>query len=232
VGLIISELSDPFYGELAAGADRELTAAGILAFLGTTGESPARQAAMMKVMREHGAAGFIICPALGADRALLAGSEDWHLPMVSVMRPVPGARASFVGTHNRYGAERATVHLLGLGHRHIAFLGGKKCMAVQQERLEGYTTALRAVGLPIDPSLIVECAPNGEGGYAALRQILALTIRPTAVLCFNDAVAFGVMRGLARRGLRAGHDLAVIGFGNVHEAQLTTPALTTVSLNP
>src|SRR3954447_25479389 len=116
VGLIINELTDPFYGEIAVGADRELTAAGILPFLGTTGESPARQATMMKVMREHGAAGFIVCPALGADRALLAESEDWHLPVVSVMRPVPGARASFVGTRNRCGAERATVHLLGLGH--------------------------------------------------------------------------------------------------------------------
>src|SRR6478735_1782371 len=72
VGLIISDLTDPFYGELVVGAERELTAAGILAFLGTTGESPARQAAMMKVMREHGAAGFIICPALGLAAGLTA----------------------------------------------------------------------------------------------------------------------------------------------------------------
>ena len=228
VGMVINDLTNPFFAELAVGIERGLAAAGMVPFLANTGESPARQGQVMKAMREHGAAGFIVCPALGTDSGFMHEVEGWRLPLVSVMRRIPGTRASYVGPDNRRGAERATAYLLGLGHRRIAFLGGRQGMVVQEERAAGYAAALEAAGLPADPALVVEAVPNREGGRAALEQALTLADPPTAALCFNDVVAFGVLHGLAARGLRPGSDFAVIGFDDVQDARHM--ALSTVAV--
>ncbi|HEX6014784.1 MAG TPA: substrate-binding domain-containing protein, partial [Geminicoccaceae bacterium] len=230
--MVINDLTDPFFAELAAGIEHGLHRAGIVPFLATAGESAARQAQVMRTMRERGAAGFIICPAFGTRRALLCEAEEWRLPVVSVMRRIPGARASYVGPDNRHGAERATAHLLAVGHRRIAFLGGRPGTVVQEERIEGYAAALRTAGLPVDTAVVVEAAPSREGGLAALEQILASKDMPTAALCFNDVVAFGVLHGLVLHGLRAGQDLAVVGFDDVRDARHAEPALTTVAVDP
>jgi LacI family transcriptional regulator len=232
VGMIINDLTNPFFAELAVGIERALAGAGTVPFLANTGESPARQAQVMKAMREHGAAGFILCPALGTDAAFLGEVAGWRLPVVTVMRRVPGARASHVGPDNRTGAERAAAHLLALGHRRVAFLGGRRGMTVQEERVEGYARALVAAGLPRDDALVVESAPSRDGGAAALGQVLALPEPPTAALCFNDVVAFGVLQGLAARGLAPARDLAVVGFDDVADARHTVPPLTTVAVDP
>ena len=229
VGMVINDLTNPFFAELAVGIERGLAAAGMVPFLANTGESPARQGQVMKAMREHGAAGFIVCPALGTDSGFMHEVEGWRLPLVSVMRRIPGTRASYVGPDNRRGAERATAYLLGLGHRRIAFLGGRQGMVVQEERAAGYAAALEAAGLPADPALVVEAVPNREGGRAALEQALTLADPPTAALCFNDVVAFGVLHGLAARGLRPGSDFAVIGFDDVQDARHM--ALSTVAVD-
>jgi len=232
VGMIINDLTNHFFAELAVGIERGLAAAGIVPFLANTGESPARQAQVMKVMREHGAAGFIVCPALGTDRAFLREVEDWRMPVVSVMRRIPGARASYVGPDNRRGAERAAAHLAALGHRRIAFLGGVRGMVVQEERAAGYAAGLAAAGLPLDPELVVESPPSREGGEAALGRALALADPPTAALCFNDVVAFGVLHGLGRRGLEVGRDFALVGFDDVRDARAAVPPLTSVAVDP
>jgi LacI family transcriptional regulator len=232
VGMVINDLTNPFFAELAAGIEHGLHRAGIVPFLATTGESPARQAQVMRTMRERGAAGFIVCPAFGTERALLCEAEDWRLPVVSVMRRIPGAHASYVGPDNRHGAERATAHLLAVGHRRVAFVGGRHGTVVREERVEGYATALRTAGLPVDTAVVVEAAPSREGGLAALEQILASKDVPTAALCFNDVVAFGVLHGLVLHGLRAGRDLAVVGFDDVRDARHAEPALTTVAVDP
>jgi LacI family transcriptional regulator len=229
VGMVINDLTNPFFAELAVGIERGLAAAGMVPFLANTGESPVRQGQVMKAMREHGAAGFIVCPALGTDSGFMHEVEGWRLPLVSVMRRIPGTRTSYVGPDNRRGAERATAYLLGLGHRRIAFLGGRQGMVVQEERAAGYAAALEAAGQPADPALVVEAVPNREGGRAALEQALTLADPPTAALCFNDVVAFGVLHGLAARGLRSGSDFAVIGFDDVQDARHM--ALSTVAVD-
>ena len=117
------------------------------------------------------------------------------------------------------GARRAAEHLIELGHRRIAFLGGRAGMVVQEDRRTGWERALEAVGLPADPALIVETTPNREGGMTALAQALAVPDPPTAALCFNDMVAIGVLYGLAERGLAAGRDFAVIGFDDIVDAE-------------
>jgi LacI family transcriptional regulator len=231
VGMVINDLTNPFFAELAAGIEHGLQRAGIVPFLANTSENPIRQVEVIRLMREHGAVGFILCPALGTDHGIMDEIEAWHLPIVTVMRRAPGSRSISVMPDNRRGALRAVQHLIRLGHRRIAFLGGRDGMVVHEERCAGYRGALDAAGLAHDPSLVVECAPSRQGGRDALTTVLATAEPPSAALCFNDVVAFGVLDCLAERGLTAGSDFAVVGFDDVEAAARAVPPLTTVRVD-
>jgi LacI family transcriptional regulator len=232
VGMVINDLTNPFFAEMAVGIEAGLQAAGLVPFLAHSGESPVRQAEVMRSMREHGALGYILCPAIGTDDQFLAEVAAWRLPVVTAMRRLRVAWASSVAPDNPGGARRATEHLLRLGHRRIAFLGGRAGMVVQEDRLAGWAGALAAAGIGADTALVVETNPNREGGFAALQQVLALAEPPTAALCFNDVVAIGAIYALGARGLRVGREFAVIGFDDIADARLIQPALTTVAVEP
>jgi LacI family transcriptional regulator len=230
VGMVINDLTNPFFAEMTVGLEAALQTAGLIPFLANTGESPERQAEVMRAMREHGAVGYILCPAIGTDAAALAEVRSWGLPVVTVMRHLRAGWISSVAPDNLGGARRATEHLLDLGHRRIAFLGGRAGMLVQEDRRAGWEKALKGAGLGADPHLAVEATPNRDGGVEALRRVLALPDPPTAALCFNDVVAIGVVYGLEARGLAAGRDFAVVGFDDIADARLIHPPLTTVAV--
>jgi LacI family transcriptional regulator len=128
--------------------------------------------------------------------------------------------------------EMATEHLLALGHRRIALIGGSPAISTGRERLAGYLKAHEARGLPVDRALILACDTNRRGGMAAIQQALALESPPTAAACFADIIAFGVMLELSRQGLEPGRDFSVIGFDDVIEAACGSPPLTTVRSAP
>ncbi len=182
-------------------------------------------------MREHGAAGLVLAPAIGTAlsdvKPLLAG-----LPVVQVMRRLPGLKASLVAPENREGARKATAHLVDHGHKRIAFIGGTTSLFVREERLSGYRVALEEAGIPLDESLVIETMNNYSGGGAAVPQLLALPEPATAALCFNDVVAIGLIRALTQAGVAVGPDFAVIGFDDIEEAKHTVPALTSIAVNP
>ena len=104
-------------------------------------------------------------------------------------------------------------------------------MVVHQDRVAGFTRAMNAAGLAIDPSLISQGMPTKEGGFLAMSRLLSVEKRPTAVVCFNDVVAIGAMLAIARCELVAGRDIAIVGFDDTAEARHVSPALTTVSVD-
>ena len=231
VGMVINDLMNPFFAELAVGIERVLQGSDYIPFIANTGENPARQAQVFRSMREHGATGIIVCPAVGTDAEAFAEMSAARIPVVLAMRRVPGAEVSAVVPDNRAGGARAVEHLVRLGHRRLAFLGGFARMSAFRERSQGFADGLKRAGLPVDPACIIEGAPTKAGGFAALAHALAMPDPPTAILCFNDIVAVGVMHGLSQRGLRAGVDVAVIGFDDISEAEHTAPPLTTVAVD-
>ena len=157
---------------------------------------------------------------------------DWNVPVIQVMRWLPGARLSVVVPDYALGMRMAAERLLALGHRRIAFLGGIEGNVVTAERVRGYRAALEAAGIAVDPTLIVPAAINPGGGVEALRTALAQERPPTAALCFSDVVAFGVLDASAAAGLEVGRDFSVIGFDDVAAARHTLPPLTTVAVYP
>ncbi len=240
VALVINDLSNPFFAEFAGGVDAALAEAGFVMLLGSSGESPERQQAVLASLMEHDPAAVILSPAEHSDPARLHRLVGARTPVLVFNRALDdgvapshdGAGWDFLALDNRRGARLATEHLLEQGHRAIAFFGGHRDSSSCGERRAGYHDALAAAGIAPDPAWLIECAPTR---LEAARQAGALFARdpaPTAAVCYNDAVALGLVSGLAARGRRAGVDFALTGFDDIPEAAVSAPPLTTIAVAP
>jgi LacI family transcriptional regulator, galactose operon repressor len=230
IGLVVCEITNPFYAELTAGIDDTLDRAGWVAFLANTAESPARQDRFIARMREHRVDGLLLAPAEGTDPAIVEELRRTGLPVVQMLRRLGKRNADQVGPDFRLGMTLAAEHLIRLGHKRIAFVGGGRRASPTRDRAAAYRDTLARYGLTIGP--IVNCLPTREEGARAVGELMrGKPSDPTAVLCYNDLCAFGVLLGLADRGLVAGRDCAVIGFDNIAEAALYRPALTTIAID-
>ena len=231
VALVVNDLSNPYFAEFAAGVDEALAAIGFVTLLGSTGESVQRQQAVLASLVQHAPAGIILSPAEGSDGASVARAVGPHVPVLVFNRELDGAW-DYLVMDNRTGARLATEHLIGLGHKRIAFYGGHRDSSSCRERREGYQAALATAGIGIEPGWRIETAPTR---LEAARQVGALFARdpaPTAAVCYNDAVALGLQLGLVARGREPGVDFAVTGFDDIPEAALSVPPLTTVATAP
>ena len=144
-------------------------------------------------------------------------------PTVELPADVP-----FVGATNWAGGRSAARHLIELGHRRIAVIGGPETALCCQARLDGFRSATAAAGLAVDPGLVVQESFTQEGGHAAALDLLSRPHRPTAIFAGNDLQALGVYRAARALGLRIPADLSVVGFDDLPIAALLDPALTTV----
>ena len=232
VGMVINDLMNPFFVELAVGIERAFQGAGIVPFIAHTSESPIRQEEVIKSLMEQGVAGLIVSPARGTAADAFDRPRSAGIPVVLAMRRIPASRVPAIVPDNRRGAALATAHLIEGGHRRIAFFGGFPDLVVAGERMAGYRDALTAHGLEMDDALVIPGETNRRGGLACLEWAMTLASPPTAAMCFNDAVAFGAMLGLRQRGREPGADFAVAGFDDVAEAEHYVPALTSVSVDP
>ena len=200
-----------------------------MAFLANTAELPARQDRFIERMREHRVDGLLLSPAEGTDPDLVERLQRFGLPVVQMLRRLGKRSADHVGADFRLGMTLAAEHLIRLGHKRIAFVGGGRKASPARDRAIAYRETLARYGLPLGP--VVNCPPTREEGFKAVGELLSgQPGDPTAILCFNDVCAFGVMLGLADRGLVAGRDCAVIGFDNIAEAADHRPALTTIDI--
>jgi LacI family transcriptional regulator len=231
VGIAINDVVNPYFAELTAGIERALTRIGRTVFLSNSAEDPARQDQFIETMREYNADGLIICPAEGTEAASLRRLVDYGLPCVQVSRFVSGVALDYAGSNHRSGTFRATEHLVALGHRRIALIGGTDRTSTSVERRQGYLEALAAHGIAADPALVVRCSATRDNGAQAIKTLLARRRPPTAAICFNDVIAFGVMLGLRQLGVETGRDFAVVGCDDIAEAALWTPALTSVAID-
>ncbi|SDP32522.1 transcriptional regulator, LacI family [Phyllobacterium sp. YR620] len=232
IGIVVNDLTNSFFAELAVGVDMVVQSAGYVQFLAHSGESVDRQRQVIASMRENGIAGLILSPARGTEASDVKPLADSGIPVVVVVRNLPGAKVSTLLSDNYAGAKAAVRHLINLGHRSIAFMGGFADTAVSSDRVRGYRDALMEAGIALNQNFVIHSAPSRAGGATAVERMMFFDERPTAALCFNDAVAFGVCDGLRSNDIEPGKGFAVIGFDDVIEAKTAVPALTTVSVDP
>jgi LacI family transcriptional regulator len=230
VGLIVSDITNPFFAEASVAIEERLAAANYVTLLGNTSEDRTKEDRVLKTMREFPAQGILICPALERNASEGASALAGRLPIVSFARRAPGIDYAWVD--NAQGALLAVEHLYQLGHQRIAFIVGNPNSSAGQERMEGYKKALTRSALRFNPRLVIPSAPTRRGGYDSVQQLLQIEDRPTAALCFNDVVALGVLEAIGLAGRKAGAGFGVIGFNNIPDAAYSFPGLTTVDTSP
>lgn len=230
VGIVVNDITNPYFATLIRSVEATLGRRGFIAFLSNSDESVERQTWFLEVAREHDIDGIVVCPAEKTAAADFRRVLGWGIPCVFASRFVAGLDVDYVGPDNRGGMRLATSHLVALGHRRIALIGGNLRSSTGADRQAGYLAALRAAGIRPDASLIVPARLTREDGRRIVADLLAAKRPPTAAVCGNDIVAFGVMLGLRAAGLEPGRDFAVMGFDDIPEASLWVPPLSTVQV--
>ncbi|KQU15249.1 LacI family DNA-binding transcriptional regulator [Peribacillus butanolivorans] len=232
VGIIITDISNTFFSEFLIGVHDALEEVGYTVLLGTTFDSVTKQDQLLSTMLEHRVGGLILCPVSESTQETINRLNEIDTPFVLAVRELPEVNSDYVGINYPEGARIAVNHLIEKGHKRIAFLGGIRESSTWIERMEGYREALSKAGLEVDESLMIDSAPTREGGLEAVFKVLNNPDPPTAIFCFSDLIAFGVMQGLRMKGLIPGQDIDIVGFDNVPVAEIYHPPLTTVSSFP
>ncbi len=230
IAMAVNDLTNPYFAEIVAAMEDSLTEQNRVVIMSNTGESVARQEAFATVVREYNVDGMLVVPAVGTDISFVETLRSWRMPLVCVSRSIPGADVDLVQADHRTGMMSAMAHLIELGHRRIGIISTNEQISTGRQRFEGYRMALSQAGIPLEPRLVKAGAPTRDVGMQHMLELLDLPEPPTAVVCFNDVAAFGVMLGLRARGLVVGRDISVVGFDDIAEATLWRPSLTTVAV--
>ena len=230
VGLIVPEITNPFYAELTAGIDDTLEAEDRLTFLANSNDRAERQERFLQRIREHGVDGILICAAEGTPPSLAAQLAAWRIPFVQILRTIDGMDGDVAAPDFRRGTELAVGHLVGRGHRSIAMMPSIRQTSATRDRTEAFGAAMRERGLK--PHVVKPCPSDRGAAAAAAAELLRMDAPPTAVVCHNDLMALGVMRAVRDLGLEPGQDFGVVGFDDIPEASHSSPGLTSVATAP
>jgi LacI family transcriptional regulator len=230
VGLIVSDITNPFFAEIIVAIEERLAEAGFVTLLGNTSEDRSKEERLLRTMQEFPADGILICPTLHGDPLKKTPNLGEVFPIVAIARRVPGL--DYVGIDNAQGAFLAIEHLYRIGHRRIAFLGANPNLLAADDRLKGYQQGFSQLQLKFDPLLVLSTDLNRRGGFDGVQKLMKAKSPPSAVLCFNDVVALGAMEGLQRLGRKPGIDVGIVGFNNIPDAAQCVPGLTTIDNSP
>jgi LacI family transcriptional regulator len=233
VGSVSMDLSNPFFAELNRGIEDRLAEAGCLVLTCSTDLQPAKEQQLLDLLQEQAVRGIIISP-IGPDQTVLLEVSRRGTPVVLVDHPRGQLDLCAVSVDDVLGGRLAAEHLLSLGHRRIAFLGAAIEPGTVKQRRQGVRQALKAAGLDPDQALLDLRMPNHppplvDAAAAAAEQILAAQPPPTAVICFNDTAALGILDGLNAAGVQVPQDLSVIGYDDLRFAARLAPPLSTVN---
>ncbi len=224
LGLIVTDITNPFWTTVARGAEDAASQAGFSVILCNTDESDAKQEQYVNLLLEKQVDGFLLVPAT-RDVTTVSLIQERAVPIVVLDRRMP-IPVDTVRGDSEGGAHELTTHLLSLGHRRIALLGGSVDVPTAQERVVGYRRALDEAGIPVDESLILSRAFTQEAGYAMTQVVLKMKPRPTALFAVNNFIAIGAARALRDAKLRLPEDVALVSFDDLPTALIVEPFLT------
>jgi LacI family transcriptional regulator len=228
IGLIIPDVVNPFFGELALAIEEAAHQYGYSVILCNANEETGRQDQYVELMLARRVDGLLLTPVLDESPALHAAVRQ-GVPMVFVDRAVAGIEAPVVRSDGRPAISKLADHLVDLGHERIAVITGPRQTLTGRERLTAFRTAMRARSLGLPRELVRVGNFQTDSGRRATAQLLDLDEPPTALFAIDNLMALGAVQEIRRRGLRIGTDIAVAGFDDPPWFQLMDPSLTTVS---
>ncbi|BCW56904.1 LacI family DNA-binding transcriptional regulator [Paenarthrobacter nicotinovorans] len=229
IGLVLADLSIPYYAELASDIMKAAWARGYRVLVEQSGNGPGHEKAALQGQFRTLTDGLLFIPlALDAEQIMEAAGKK---PLVLLGEYVQDPRLNMVLIQNHRAAAAVTAHLLAGGRRRIAVLGAHDGDTTGSNglRLEGYKAALADAGVAYDPALVIDCDWRRDGGAEGTARLLDSGVEFDAVFGLNDALALGALHELLVRGRKVPEEIAVAGFDDIDEAKFASPSLTTVA---
>ena len=228
IGLLVLDMGNPFFVEVARGAERAARDAGLGVMVCNTAQSPAKEAEYIELFIEQRVRGVLVTPADPTGHTL-APLRRHGIPHVMVDRLAEQSQGCSVSVDDVAGGALAAGHLLAQGHRRIAYVSGPQHLQQIKDRRTGALQAIAAAGLPAEtlteiPTQHLDIA----GGRDAAARLLGLPDRPTAVFCANDLMAVGLQQALFSAGVKVPDEMAIVGYDDIDFASATAVPLTSV----
>ncbi len=229
IGLILADITNPFFTALVHAVERAASAAGHAVLLCNSDEDLQREQQHLELLRMQRVDGIILAATGHPSRGRAAALGQLRVPVVLVDRTFNEFGLDAVTLDNRRAALDATRHILTFGHRRIAMLSGPVAMSTGAERLQGYREALLEAGVLYDEALVRDAGFREERAFEAARELLSSPQRPSAVFAANNLIAIGLMRAIAEQKLECPQDVSVVSIDDFAWANAFRPRLTTVA---
>ena len=227
VGILVSELHGPFYGEMLSGIENECRAAGkhVIIAAGHSEEASEKDGIEFLISRSCDA--LILHVEAVSDEYLIKLASG-NMPVVLINRFIPQLADNCISLDNELGGYLATKELLQQGHTQLAYMAGPMWKSDAKDRYHGHLRAMAEYGLSFNPALLAEGDFQDSSGSACMQQLLAKGLPFTALVCANDEMAAGAMEVARTHGLNVPQDLSIVGFDNLILARYIYPKLTTI----
>jgi len=230
LGLIVSEITNPFFPELIHEFEQVAIARGYEILIGSTNYEPKTMERCARRMLERKVDGVAIM-TFGVEEFVLDRFVAEDIPIVFIESASRQSHGDTLVVDYRAGIREGVQHLAALGHRAVGFITGPLRLHSAELRRAAFIDSIRDAGLVVNPAWIIEGDHTLDGGRDAMKTILALRRWPSAVMCSNDVTAIGVQHALFEANLKIPDDFSLIGFDDVRLAEYTIPPLTTVRMS-
>ncbi len=230
LGLIISEITNPFFPELIQEFEQVAVARGYEILIGSTNYERKTMEVCARRMLERKVDGIAIM-TFGVEEFMLDRITEENIPVVFIDSGAKSPQHTTLSVDYRNGIHEGVQHLAVLGHRKIAFISGPLKLWSAGARRIAFTECMRLAGLTVNPDWVIEGNHTLDGGRDAMQRLLAKPELPTAVVCSNDMTAIGVQHALFEANLKVPDDFSLVGFDDIHLAEYTIPPLTTIRMS-
>jgi DNA-binding LacI/PurR family transcriptional regulator len=227
VGLVVQDITNPFYGSVAKGIGDVTRRAGLVLLLSDSQEEPEREAESLQVMAQSRVAGVIVTPT-SENAELLRSIQRRGIALVQVDRTVPHVPGDTVVIDNFRGAYAGTRHLLDLGHTDIGVITGPQAITTGRMRLLGFRAAMKEKSVPVKRAYVKVSDYRRATAFKLADELLEENPAPTAVFTHNNVLTECLLEVILQRRLRVPEDIAVLGFDDPPWAQLVSPGLTVI----
>ncbi|MEJ8473157.1 LacI family DNA-binding transcriptional regulator [Roseibium algae] len=228
VGVAVHDILNPYFAEVFSALEDVLEEQGQMIFICNHRDDVKRQRAFINTLLQHRADGLILCPSVGTTTEEINRLVGQGIPVTLMCREVPGVWAPCIRGDDVTGAYAVTKHLIDQGHEKIGMIGGRRESSAGRCRHHGWRKALTDAGIDATKQLDIPELMTQSDGRKIVPEILNAKNKPTALMCFNDLVALGMMPVFRRMDVEPGPDMAITGYDDVDGAGSRTPALTTV----
>ena len=227
LGLVISDVLNPYFTELARSVEEEARALGYSVIIGNADERPELQDHHVRTLLDRRIDGLLVSPTDGGSPLMLDAAHA--TPMVFVDRWIPGVEVPVVRADGRTAVHDLVAHLHGLGHRRLAIIAGPAATTTGSERVAAFRDALREYGLPLPDAYIGQGDFQAASGRRATEEFLALPEPPEVVFAADNLMALGALDAIRARGLRVPDDIGLAAFDDIPWFVHTDPPITAIA---